>query len=237
MTAIGKIIKDEETKLANTTGEFAVNILYNLIFLKQKNDLPFYQEVKKLFDHFVISVKTERFGYDSINYQKLNNAIELLSIYEQISAVNYCLSIVSKELPEHDRSWFLSKKQDLLIKEIFTGNRLTQFPKGVLLICGRSLISVVISLIVVYSLTSILLLPATSTKFALFSVQYQDYSSSFLVNHFLNILSLMCDLDSGMKVTPINAIGLIVIVLGKLSFVLIVLNYLIIKISEQIELK
>lgn len=240
MKNIEELIQTEENKLTeNRSANELANIYYNLICLRHntgsKNDT--YKNIKRFFDNYIESIKGENYGYDNFNYQKIINLLDLLKLNEQIAILQYAISTTARELPEHDRNWFISKKHEIEIRDILTNRKISQFPKAFLLYCSHSVRRLLITLLAFFLLVYVVLLPAQSSEVVLFIIKYESYSSNFTLNHLLNVISLFSDLDNNLKVTPIGLTGLIIAVIGKIFFVALIVNFIYIKISDKIALK
>lgn len=215
-----------------------LNILYNLIILKNSFGIHnFYKDVKKIIDYYIELIKTSDFGYDSINYKKLDKVLQCLSSEEQISFLKYSISIISRELPEHDIDWFLSKLNKAEINNIIRKRSIIMYPKILFLFAGTEVLNLIIVFIVFILITYIILLPAPYSSWEIFNLHYVNYSSNFFINHLLNILSLFGNIDTDFKIVSRNGLGLVVLIFAKIVFVLLIVNFIYKKLSEKITIK
>lgn len=240
MNNIEDIINYETEKLRKTVScEEKVSILYNLIIIKntQNKDTNNYNDIKELIEYYINLIKNGNFGYDEINYSKLNKVISFLKYNEQVSILKYALSSFTREFPEHDNSWFMERINCAEIQDIINRKIYTKYPKALFLYSGKSiwgLFSVCILFIVsVY----IVLLPAIYYRFELFKIDYETYNSNFYVNHLLNILSMFCDIENNFKINTSSTWGILMLILGKIAFVLLIVNFIFQKITEKISIK
>ena len=67
---------------------------------------------------------------------------------------------------------------------------------------------------------SVLTFPAFSSIFELFEIRYHNFAESFYLNHFTNTLSYLFGIESEFKIIPLNSFGVVLAVLGKISFYL-----------------
>ena len=194
----------------NTSPEVAVSILYNLISLKnkinRKNDN--YKDIKQFLDYYINFIKSANYGYDNFNYEKIEKLLLLLNPAEQVTLLQYAISITYRELPEYDREWFLERKYQAEIDSIINSKDYKFYPKALFLFCGQSIKRVFLTLGVFFLFISLILLPAPIKCLVLFKLSYENYSSNFIFNHLLNILSLFADIDNDLVIEPINWIGL-----------------------------
>jgi hypothetical protein len=240
MTKIEIIIKNEENKLEkNTSSKVSANIIYNLIYIKDKNIRydDKYKDIKSFFNYYIDSKKDANFGYDNLNYIKINNLIKLLSPIERTAIIDYFTSKLTKEFPEVNREWFVAKKHENEVSLIFSSKQYLKYPKAIFLFLGKDMLRVFLVLFFFFILISTLLLPAFSESFVIFKIKYENYSDVFIINHILNMLSLFSDLDNSLKISPLNWFGLLTLILGKILFILLVVNFFYIRITDKMSLK
>ena len=240
MSELTNQILIEEAKLeTNKSPTEIVNILYNLIHLKNKVGRidQNYIDIKKFVDNYFEVLKISNYGYDSINYSKFEKLLKFLPHKEQYEILRYSISVSTRELPEYNKDWFVARKHQAEIGKILNDKIFTQYPKAFFLYTGLSTGRLLVALTVFFVLVTAILLPAKFEKFAVFDVKYHNYNSNFLVNHFLNILTLFADLDNNLKIEPLNWWALILIIIAKVSFVLLIVNYIYRKIIDKISIK
>ena len=240
MTTIDEIIKSEELKLNQSiSAKESSDILYNLIFIKKKTN-PYnnkYKDIKKFFNLYIKSKNDENFGYENLNYKKIDKLINLLKPAEKPVIIDYFISILIREFPEANREWFIAKKHDCEISLIINEKKYMQYPKLLFLFFGKNIIRLIIALFSLFLLTSLFLLPALNDFFIIFNIQYENYSDLFYFNHVLNTLSLFSGLSNNLKITPINWFGLLVLIFGKILFIILIVNFIYIKITDKMSIK
>jgi hypothetical protein len=240
MNSINEIVSIEEEKLKNSSspGE-KINILHNLIVLKNHSnaDHDNYQNIKKLIDLYIDNIKVGNYGYDFFNLNKIDEVLKYLKLEEQISALKYALSSIKRELPEYENNKIIESLNKTEIKYILTNRKLIHYPKALLLYSNTSINRLIIVLIAFIILVCIFLLPANQFTFSVFTITYEHYSDNFLLNHFLNILGIFADIDNDLKIQPLNAYGLLLVLFAKIVFVLFIINYIYRKLSDKISLK
>lgn len=240
MNNIDEFIANEELKLEQSVSiNEKIGILYNLIIfnnsiLKNKDN---YKNIKKLIGYCIEQIKISDYGYDTINYNKLNTVLIFLGYKEQIAIYKYSLSTLKRELPEHDTEWFLNKLNRAEINDILCNRKFIKYPKAIFLIASTDLKSLLIILLLFIGVVYLVLLPSHYSSLAIFNITYENYSSNFYVNHMLNILSLFSDLDNDFKIVSINGLGLLEIILAKIIFLLLIVNFIYKKVSDKISIK
>lgn len=237
---IRDIIAEEYKKLSASKNESEKsNILYNIIKLKVKSSQSdgLYKDIKQFSDLYIETIKLADYGYDNYNYSKIDQLIEYLPLNEQISILQYIISVSARELPEHERTWFITRKHKSEIKQIIESKNYILFPKTIFLYLGQSIFRLFIGLSVLFIITCLILLPAPVDSLAIFEISYENYSHNSVLNHTMNVLALFADLENNLKVEPIGLFGLMLIIIGKLLFITFIINFFYFKISDKISQK
>jgi len=100
-----------------------------------------------------------------------------------------------------------------------------------------NLIALIISLLMVIIIEGLFLLPSWIDGLTLFKIQYDNYSSVFIINHYLNILGSLIDVTNNFKIIPLNELGFTTLFLGKLFFILVILNFIVREIRKWLEIE
>lgn len=232
------IIETQKLEISISANEKA-SILFNIIKINfdSGNIAENYKNIKEFMNYYVEAIKSLDYGYDNFNYKKIDQLLITLSAEEQISILQYITSISARELPEHDRSWFIEKKHNAEIKHIIKANFYSLYPKAFLLYFGQSVSRLIFILISLLTLTSLILLPSPFKEMEILFVQFEKYSEVKLWNHIFNTFSLFADLDNNLKITPMNWKGLFLIIVGKFFFLTIIINFIYLKLSDKIAQK
>lgn len=234
------LINQQEQLIKNSSDPgFALNTQYNVIALKQ-NAFPersLYAEIKTLVHFYVEYIKHAEFGYDYVNVEKLNKLIDALAIDEQASLIEYTISNFTRELPDLNHDWLLQKKRAIDIEYLFKQHKFTSSVKAIFLYTGTNTISLFTTLVFLFLLTSIVLLPAISDDHVLFKISYHHYTEGYLLNHFMNIIGLFADLEIGMSVEPLNWVAFLLMVLCKILYITFIANYIYIQIIDRLSTK
>lgn len=239
MTIEEILIEEYEKITAASSNSEKCNIQYNIIKLKLSNKQVdnIYKDIKQFIDAYIETIKLADYGYDNFNYVKLEQLIELLPSNQQIGLLQYITSVAARELPEHDRTWFVSRIHKAEINQILESRNFLLYPKTFLLYLGQSISRLLLGLTSLFLLTCIIMLPAPIESLAVFNITFENYSQNSFLNHLMNVLSLFADLDNNFKIQPLNFLGLTLIILGKLIFVTFIINFIYYKISDKISQK
>lgn len=213
-----------------------VNMLYNLIVLKgsiqDKNDL--YKLSKKFFKYYIEVIKNSNYGYDTFNFNKVKNVLNQMDLKSQASILQFVISNMTKELPEYEKDWFVCEKNKIQLKDLVCNFNAKNSFKIIALFSGLNFYTLLLTLVLVFTLVSIILLPAKFESCQLFEIKYDNYSTDFYVNHVLNILTLFADFDNDFKVKPLNWFATILMIVAKITFITIIVNFIYVKITDKI---
>jgi len=234
------LIKQEYEKLYGSMNESEkCNVIYNIIKLKVNISCSegLYKDIKQFIDLYVETLKLADYGYDNYNYSKIDQLLNHLPSSQQISILQYMTSVSSRELPEHDRSWFITRKHKSEIKVIFENKNFVLYPKTAFLYFGQSITRLLFGLFILFVITCLILLPAPIESLEILDVKIENYSQFSKLNHIMNVLTLFADIDNSLKVKPIGLSGLLLIIFGKIIFVMLIMNFFYFKISDKISQK
>lgn len=231
-----KILEQSESIKNITSPSIGTNWLYNLILLKRSiNDkTEIYKLSKSFIIHYIALIKESDFGYDTFNYDKIEKILGCIDYKSQISLLQFIISNMTKELPEYDKEWFVLKKNRIQIKDILQDFKLSKTLELTSLFAGLNIYTLIVTLSLVFLITSIILLPSPNSFFEIFEIKYDTYSTCFILNHFLNILTLFADFDNEFKITPLNWFATIIMVAGKVMFIILIVNFVFTKITDKI---
>ncbi len=240
MNKIYDLITSEENKLhTNISCTHKINIIFNLIDLKNENGHTSdnYKLSKCFITNYIESIKIEDYGYDNFNFLKIEKILGYLNPSERFSFLQYCSSVMAKELPDHNREWFIEQKNKSEFKCILCERNFRKYPKAFFLYFGMNLWRLSLILFIFYLIVYFFLLPAPYNSWSIFEITYENYSNNFYINHFLNILSLFSDLNNNFIISPEKPIGLFLIVISKISFIVLLVNFIYRRFTDKISLK
>lgn len=229
-----EIFNSEKSSLMEKIGALYSYITINY---KQNKSSNSYQLIKQYINFNIQAIKKENYGYDEMNYDKFIKLIKPLSYDEKLAILKYLISTFNTNLPDYNLDHYLKEIKIIEINKIFHSNKIILYPKALILLSGISTSCLIITLLSVYILTTIILLPSIDNDISLFKVEYENYHNNFHINHILNILSVFTGLSNNIKISPLNIIGLFLLIIGKLIFMLIIINYVYKKITDKIILK
>lgn len=236
-TIIRDLIEKEESNLFNITSpSVAIGVIYNLIYLKLKYESTpqIYVLYKMLIEQYIQVISTSPYGYDNFNTERLEGILKNFKCEEQHALLQFTISRISHELPELDKSWFLERKNIAEIKAIIKKKELASIFKIVSLFAGLNIKTLLLTISFIFLIVYLFTLPLSEPTNALFILEYELYSDNKYFNHLLNLLTIFVDLDNDFKIKPLNGLGTFLIIFSKAFFVLVIANYLYIKVTDKL---
>lgn len=202
-----------------------------LIDLGQNHSL--YNDYKNFILLYLEAKEEKDFQYDDINLKILVSKLQGIDPERKLKLLNYLNSKL--KITGHD---YLCESCKEYIHECelnvpFDKKSVKAWMKYILLLSSVSLKHILISLLLLYVIFVIILLPAPLPFMELFKVQYKDFSNYFIVNHLFNVLRLLFDFEKSMEVMPINWIGVILAILGKVIFITLIAHFLVKKLTAK----
>ncbi|MFN8229484.1 MAG: hypothetical protein U0V03_01045 [Bacteroidia bacterium] len=250
---INSLIQIETTKLKelennkSSTFDDKLACLNNIIELKKlinySKDDSIYLDLKYFFKIYIKTVEEKDNNYDKISLNKiaiklhgmeLNQKISLLNIFRRELLINH----YTENITECDK---LIQRTKLLIycKELSFENKLKSIKNIIRIVAiwsSDSLRNLAVCFIIFFLSSSLFFLEAPNQGFHTINYETETFCTSPSINFFLNLLTLFFDLEHGMKIEAVNAFGVLQIILGKIIYLGILINFLVKKASEFIKI-
>lgn len=240
-----KILAEEIVKFSNSqslTLPEKFSVLNNIIEIKRlligyNKHHSTYLDFKQFFRLYIEVNDLNDFEYDEILIGKINSKLDFVNVYEKLKLLRIFKRLL--KLNGHDNkaeecNHFINcteikcLQQKLGIKNII---------RLIALWTSQTILHLCLSLLFLYLLTCAILAPAFLPNFEMFTMTKIQFSQDPIVNHILNVLSLLFDFDERMIVSSNSVWGVMLIILGKTSYILIILNFLIKKVIDEIKIK
>lgn len=229
-------IEEENIRQSKDSNEI-VNRIYNLIFIKHEEKFSIYTDIKTFIKYYTKLVETNKYGYDSLCYDKAFKVIDLLPYNERISLLNFLISTIVREYPEFEIETIQTKIKTIKIKTIFVEKEWLKIPNAILLWSSLRLSTLFFVLLLFIVIVYVILLPAPTFFTPLFEIKHANYSNNLHLNHILNVLSLFVGIDNSCEIRALNPLGLIELMVGKIVFILVIVNFVYKKITDKISIK
>lgn len=195
-----------------------------------------YVDIKYLIKYYIKSCEEKQHGYDDIDMTKIFSYVDILNIEQKAKVLAYLRRMLilngfedEKEMCENTLS---DVNCELYLKKISVINVL----KFLYIKSTNKIPITLASLILSFLIFYVVLLPTKIKYFQLFEIEYVKVSNIFWLNHFINLLFGLLQIDDDFKVKPLNWIGGFLVVFAKLLFVLLIINVLIKGISSKLKL-
>lgn len=214
----------------NTANNVSLCSLYSFI-VQIKNECPelkdyretLYVDIKHFIDEYVanISLQERDFGYDVVNVEKIDKHIMICSIAKQRNELYRYASLALSSHGFHEESDHF-KNSSLIGRSVSllrTGNFM-QKCRGTLSLIANNVWICIVTIVVVFIIHYMILLPVASSEHAVFLISYSGYSGNFYLNHLLNLLAYLFGVNDTLFCKPTGGTGILISVVLQLFYVL-----------------
>ncbi len=208
-------------------------LIFSIIQIKKKNfklknfNQSIYLDVKEFAHNYINSVERKDFGYDTLDISKLESAINSLENPKERNTISiHIIRELHKKGLTDEVDSFKSYSNKIRTQSLKSKSGFKNYLNLISHLCSYNLRTISILLLLCFIGTYIILLPAPFSDMAIFKIYYFDYSNSFCVNHFLNLLVSIFDLEDEKFIKPLNGFGVIILSFLKLTYILLIANYL-----------
>lgn len=192
----------------------------NLDVQNAKNSL--YLDIKYFISVYLCNKRKKDYGYEDYDKELLLEYIlsSNLSIEKQYRLLTYLKYLL--ETLSYETAWLSEKIFDKKL-------RLAKKQKSIkylLLLSSRNLWSILISILSLYFIECIILLPAPLSCMEWYTFQKVTISSNIFINHLANVITLHFDcIDNSAKIS-FSTLGLVSLVLWNVVYVVVGVNFL-----------
>ncbi|MEQ8423341.1 MAG: hypothetical protein RIA63_01435 [Cyclobacteriaceae bacterium] len=216
--------------------------MYAIIAIKadQGNDSLYdynqtiYLDIKFFVDTYVESLKSQAFGYDTFDLNRIFVLYQLVSIREAVALNNHLYRVIKTQGYEKELGVAKRKAEELLLREYREKPLILYFARYIIFLSSKGIWSLLLTIGIIFIVYGLILLPAPSGWIELFEIQYDSYSNIFLVNHVINLVAGTLDLGVSFEIRSINIGGIILLIIGKLLSILLIGNYLVEQLYKRI---
>lgn len=240
--AFWEIIDEEYKKLKEAeTYSAKLNLINTVILLKQNlsnsSNCSLYADIRKFLEFNVYAHEESHREYYLIKENRIDEKLALVSDSERDSLLEFFIRELKKSGFEDISQFYYQKFKLARIKARFKKKTLINFLIGTLQLSAFNLLAISLSILVLFIILYIVLLPCPNPDFILFRIDFNDLHNNFFINHLLNILVFIFGLNEDVKVTPISSGGVLLGVIGKIVFYVIVINFLITELLKRIKIE
>jgi hypothetical protein len=224
------VIRDASTSVKQKLEAVNATVQVKLTANKTLYYKELYRDSKKLFIFYLEAIDERKYEYDLVNHQYLLDILNIFAANERIALLSFLVRKLKSVGLEDEIPFFYKEKTKSELQLL-----IEHFPKKGFILFSKAITyniwSISMTILVSYLTFFVITLPSFS-GIILFQVEYTSVSDSFMINHIANTLLGMVGLNSDDFVKPINFAGVILVVVGKLSFIILILNICISKIME-----
>jgi hypothetical protein len=181
-----------------------------------------YLDIKRFISFYIRSKRVKDFGYEQIGTERLKEYLRCpcLSVEQQISLLTLTENLLNKS--GYDSSWITPIIRKTRLKYAFKKNKV----KYALLLSSWNIWSIFISILFMFFMECIVLLPAPFQWMVICDFEKQQICENETLNHLLNVITLHFDCVSNSASISFTSCGLIVLVVWSLLYMVVGVNFL-----------
>lgn len=232
-----------ETRRLNSlaTADDKFHSLNNIISLKKLINYnghdSIYLDFKRYLRLYIEAVENKDSGYDNVDVLRVSTKLSGIVILDQISLLKFFKKILLTNGYTDEANECEQAIHKLKISFYQANKSFKNYCKLIALWSSVSVSRLIVLLFTFYVITSLFLMPAYFESLEFFKINYADLSSNNLINHLLNILTLFFDLESNcIKIEANNGFAIILIILAKVIYITVLINFLTMKLINFIKI-
>jgi hypothetical protein len=161
----------------------------------------------------------------------VKEAIDSLPPNESLAMYRYARVLYEKHGYE---TVFIERKVDKLKTLIAFDER--HYLKFLLLLSSYNVWTLFLSYMLFVFIVLIVLLPAPYDEFSIIDVNLHEFTQSTLKNYMLNTLAIVSGSDFGQTVVPTGIRGMLLLIIGKVIFYLLIVNFILKKLEAYFKI-
>jgi len=224
------ILKEREHFNTASNNYEKLNHINNVINLKlmltDGNDPTIYGDIKEFLELYVKSTEEKAYGYYELDQKKIFKLVSLVSIEQRINLLNYLNRILKLNAVENNYKWVNKELRRIKLLFFWENRSIKNIIKLIYYLATFNILTLLLTIFILYLFYSILLLPAPYNDFVVFKSVFVNYSNNKILNNFLNTSMSFCNIESTFKINPINFRGVVLELFIKLSLFVLVLGFL-----------
>lgn len=191
-----------------------------------------YLDTKDMLVNYVKSRDGKDYGYDQLDNDFIIEFIEqsYFSARQQISLYNKIESQL--RIQAEDYGWIQDRVLKLKLK-IFKKENWIKF---VIVHSGKNKLSSLVTIIILFGIECLCLLPIADKEHALFSVQQMHYNDNEIINYITNIWALRLDWIDGPHLTCLSVWGIVLITVWLTVYLVFVANIVFKNLFDKIDI-
>lgn len=213
--------------------------LTTIIEIKQNNPHlanyrnSMYLDTKMMLAHYIQSRDEKDYGYDQLDCDFIKKHIEQdylterqqLSLYGKAAA---CLKIIGEDV-----EWTQERELEIRLKIFKKENNWIKF---VIVWSGKTKINSLMTLLALFVVECIVLLPISDEEHALFVFTEDRYCNNPIINHIANVLALRLEWIAGPELHCLSWIGVAMVFIWLVIYLVFVANILFKNLFKHIDI-
>lgn len=191
-----------------------------------------YLDTMDMLNHYVLSRNGKDYGYDQLDNEFIISYIEKeyfsprqqLSLYKKIET--------QLQHQGEDTSWIPKRTLNQKLKIFKKENKF----KYILVYSGKNKKSCIITLLILFAIECIFLLPLADDANALFSVKQSHFSDCEILNYITNVWALRLDWIDGPELTCLSPWGIVLVTLWLGVYIVFVANIIFKNLFDDIDI-
>lgn len=221
------------SKLKSCSARERAEMLYAVIGIKrrykelEKYERPLYLDVKQFITSHLDSFHTEDYGYDIPNNEKVIEAINSLPLNEQLAMCRYADKLYDGY--SYDTSFLDKRINKLRMCLAWKEHRYLSF---LLRLSAHNIWSLLASYLLFLIIVYLILLPAPFEWMGVLQIDLYDFGLSPFKNQVMNTLALITGGEFAPRIIPYGLRGMLLIILGNITFYLLIGNFVVKKLMD-----
>ncbi|GAB4093558.1 hypothetical protein [Flaviaesturariibacter terrae] len=240
---IEDIIREEYAKLSPNLEDYQrIQIISNIIELKKKSSNPntinsIFSDCRNYVKYSVTAIDSPGFGYFPLHKEKIDKITATLSSTQQINVLEYLGRLLKIHHLDDEINWHKKAIKEKKIDAYLESWSVVDKFRLVRDIATYNLGTLVITVLLLYCLYAIILLPAPTNDFVCFESEFKRYSDNSIANHISNTLLgfTAIDDDEGVKIHAKNIGGVVIMLALKGIVLLLFVKFLLDELKEKLK--
>lgn len=202
--------------------------LATIIEVKQNNPQlanyhqSLYLDTKIMLIHYIHSRDGKDYGYDQLDCEFIKEHIEQKYLTERQQLALYGKASSYLKAIGEDVEWIQKRELEIKLK-IFSKENCFKY---IIALSGKSKKNCLKTLLLLFGVECLVLLPVADKEHALFILTEKHYSNNEIINYIVNVLALRVEWIAGPELHCISWIGVVMVFLWFVVYVVFVANIL-----------
>ena len=212
--------------------------LTTIIEIKQNNlhladyHSSLYLDTKMMLAHYIKSKDGKDYGYDRLDCDFIKEYIEQDYLTKRQQLALYGTVSSSLKAIGENVEWIQERELDIRLKIFLKEN----WVKYIIVLSGKSKKNCLYTLLLLFVIECLVLLPIADKEHALFVFTEEHYSNNQIINHIANVLALRLNWITGPELHCLSWIGVMVVFIWLVIYLVFVANILFKSLFKNIDI-